>query len=143
MTMTTDILAAIDEAIGDSSVGPDAMRCNAAVAAPLVVKVRAEITTDDGSLFTPDEWCRITGTRILDPDGWRGRNGRPWDEPITLTEFRERAGRCTQEMRAYRPSGESLEDMQTGRRAMERIRARCAESARVAAWRMISDSEEY
>lgn len=121
----TDILAAIDTAIGDSSVGPDAMRCNAAMATPLVVQVRAEITTDDGSLFSPDEWCRITGTRVLDPDGWRGRNGRPWDEPITLAEFRERASRSTQEMRTYRPPVEPLR-----------------ETGHAAAWRMIADTYE-
>lgn len=45
---------------------------------------------------TPAEWCRIEGVEILDPDGWRGANGRPWNDPITLAEFQERLVVCTQ-----------------------------------------------
>lgn len=37
-----------------------------------------------------DEWCSITGIRILDPDGWREDN-LPWDAPITEGEFIRRA----------------------------------------------------
>jgi len=47
-------------------------------------------------LKTPDEWCGIQGVQILDPDGWRGRHGRPWTDPISLAEFRERLATCTQ-----------------------------------------------
>lgn len=54
--------------------------------------------TDDRSAFTearedlktPDEWSRLEGVEVMDPDGWRGRNGRPWTDPITLAEFKNR-----------------------------------------------------
>lgn len=59
--------------------------------------------TDDRSAFTearedlktPDEWCRLEGVEVMDPDGWRGRNGRPWTDPITLAEFKNRLVTCT------------------------------------------------
>lgn len=35
----------------------------------------------------------------------------------------------------------SLEDVHADRRVMERLQARCAESARAAAWRMITDTD--
>lgn len=41
-----------------------------------------------------DEWCDITGIRVLDPDGWRDDN-LPWDAPITEGEFIRRAMRST------------------------------------------------
>ena len=44
---------------------------------------------------TPEEWCRRKGFQILDPDGWRGANGRMWDDPITEREFDERASKST------------------------------------------------
>jgi hypothetical protein len=33
--------------------------------------------------------------RVVDPDGWRGVNGRPWEDRITADEFRERAALST------------------------------------------------
>lgn len=50
----------------------------------------------ENALKTPAEWCLLEGVEILDPDGWRGHNGRPWEDPITLAEFRERLIACTQ-----------------------------------------------
>lgn len=47
-------------------------------------------------LKTPEEWCRIEGVQILDADGWRGRDGRDWNDPISLAEFQERLVICTQ-----------------------------------------------
>lgn len=44
---------------------------------------------------TPDEWCKIRGIKILDPDGWRGPNDPSWDTPIDWMEFSERASRST------------------------------------------------
>lgn len=35
---------------------------------------------------TPDDWSIDYGVTILDPDGWR-RDGQPWDEPITESDF--------------------------------------------------------
>ena len=35
----------------------------------------------------PDEWCAILGVRVLDPDGWRGENGRDWADAVGLAEF--------------------------------------------------------
>jgi hypothetical protein len=54
-------------------------------------------------LRTPDEWCRIQGVQVLDPDGWRGRNGRPWMDPISLAEFQERLVTCTQRVSRNHP----------------------------------------
>lgn len=47
-------------------------------------------------LKTPDEWCVELGIEILDPDGWRGANGRPWTDPITRKEFGSRSIVSTQ-----------------------------------------------
>ncbi len=44
-------------------------------------KVREEI---------PTVWERELGIFVLDPNGWRGTNGRSWLDPITETEFRMR-----------------------------------------------------
>lgn len=79
--------------------------------------------TDDRSAFTearedlktPAEWCRIEGVEILDPDGWRGRDGRPWTDPITLAEFQERLVTCT--MRHVVKGGDGREEMQAARDA--------------------------
>lgn len=46
-------------------------------------------------LLTPEEWCAVTGVRIMDPDGWRGPEGRPWDDRIDKTEFQLRASVST------------------------------------------------
>jgi hypothetical protein len=45
--------------------------------------------------LTPDEWCARYGLEIADPDGWRGRDAPPWDQPIGLVEFAERYAQCT------------------------------------------------
>lgn len=43
-------------------------------------------------LLTPDEWCRVYGVIVLDPDGWRGPvDPKPWDEPVSVVEFHRRA----------------------------------------------------
>ena len=41
---------------------------------------------------TPEEWDRelYPGSKIRDPDGWRGARGRPWSDPITRSEFEQR-----------------------------------------------------
>jgi hypothetical protein len=49
----------------------------------------------DEQIHTPEEWCEKTGVCIIDPDGWRGTSGRPWDDAITLEEFKQRALWCT------------------------------------------------
>lgn len=47
-------------------------------------------------LKTPDEWiAERPGLHVLDPDGWRGRDGRPWTDPITEAEFTRRLWMCT------------------------------------------------
>ena len=48
-------------------------------------------------LKTPDAWLAELhpGTQVLDPDGWRGKNGRPWSDPITRDEFQHRFALCT------------------------------------------------
>jgi hypothetical protein len=46
-------------------------------------------------LRTPEVWARLLGWRIVDPDGWRGADGRPWDDPIGRDEFERRANLST------------------------------------------------
>lgn len=53
-------------------------------------------TGETPALRTPGEWQCRKGIRILDPDGWRGRDGRPWSDPITEAEFDQRAAPSTQ-----------------------------------------------
>jgi len=53
---------------------------------------------------TPARWCAHYGVRIIDPDGWRGRDPRPLDQPVALAEFYRRFARCTVE------SGPGAED---------------------------------
>lgn len=43
----------------------------------------------------PEEWERIFGIMIHDPDGWRGISAKPFDEPISEKEFHERAALST------------------------------------------------
>ena len=38
----------------------------------------------------PATWERLTGIRIIDPDGWRGPNGEKWETPITKEEWNRR-----------------------------------------------------
>lgn len=65
------------------------------VAAPVTEPGGAGVTP--GSLRTPEEWLRELhpGMRVLDPDGWRGRDGIGWDEPIGRLEFEERLAKST------------------------------------------------
>lgn len=80
--------------------------------------------TDDRSAFTearedlktPDEWCRIEGVEVMDPDGWRGRDGRPWTDPITLAEFKNRLIICTMR-HVTRASADARAEMQAARDA--------------------------
>lgn len=46
-------------------------------------------------LKTPNTWCRELGITVLDPDGWRGYDYRPWGDPITREEFERRAAVST------------------------------------------------
>jgi hypothetical protein len=42
---------------------------------------------------TPSEWEKKHGIRVWDPDGWREASPygfKPWDEPITEDEFKQR-----------------------------------------------------
>jgi hypothetical protein len=39
----------------------------------------------------PVDWCIRYNLCVLDSDGWRGKDGKPWAEPITLREFYDRA----------------------------------------------------
>ena len=49
------------------------------------------------------EWTELLGLTVLDPDGWDRRNfAESWAEPITIDEFKRRAGRSTVDMRRYR-----------------------------------------
>lgn len=60
------------------------------------------------ALKTPEEWCQIEGVQILDADGWRGRDGRDWNDPISLAEFQERLVICTMRhvVKTPQPAGE-------------------------------------
>jgi hypothetical protein len=37
--------------------------------------------------LSPSDWCAILGVRVIDPDGWRGKDPKPFDEPVGLDEF--------------------------------------------------------
>lgn len=50
----------------------------------------------DNPLRTPDEWQKMLGVKVLDPDGWDRRNlEESWSEPISEDEFRIRASMST------------------------------------------------
>lgn len=40
-------------------------------------------------------WAQITGTKIVDPDGWRGKDGVTLDTPITFAEYEQRVAEST------------------------------------------------
>ena len=40
-------------------------------------------------LKTPEQWSLELKVRVLDPDGWK-RDGKSFQEPISLTEFERR-----------------------------------------------------
>lgn len=48
-------------------------------------------------LRTPEEWLNLKhpNLHVIDPDGWRGVNGKPWDQPISEEEFDRRLPWCT------------------------------------------------
>jgi hypothetical protein len=76
-----------------SYAGPVDDRFRAAEATLVSHRAPAE---SDGVLRTPEDWQRqLPDVEILDPDGWRGPNGRPWDEPITEAEYLRRRALCT------------------------------------------------
>ena len=51
----------------------------------------------DEVLRTPEEWIAIKhpGKFVMDPDGWRGPNGRPFTDRISEAEFTRRFLRST------------------------------------------------
>ena len=49
--------------------------------------------TDD--LHMPSYWETQCGIRIVDPDGWRGKGGRRYDDEISREEFEKRAAVST------------------------------------------------
>lgn len=46
-------------------------------------------------LRTPAEWQRELGVVVMDPDGWRPPQEKSWAEPISRSEFIDRAGVST------------------------------------------------
>jgi len=52
----------------------------------------------------PCEWEKIDGIKIIDPDGWRGINGKSFEEPITRAEWEERKNESTINLLAFRHS---------------------------------------
>lgn len=42
-------------------------------------------------LRTPEEWGKVKGIRVIDPDGWRGEDGLSWETPITEEDYDGRA----------------------------------------------------
>lgn len=43
----------------------------------------------------PSDWEDEFGVIVLDPDGWRGKDHKSWDEPITRDEFWHRMVQST------------------------------------------------
>lgn len=58
---------------------------------------------DEPELLTPQEWAAREGWQILDPDGWRGKNAPPFDQPCTREEWEPRMWQCT--VKRIRPKG--------------------------------------
>lgn len=54
-------------------------------------------------LHTPEEWIALLNPdlKIVDPDGWRGPDAPPFDQPISQDEFSFRFALCT--IRSDRP----------------------------------------
>ena len=44
---------------------------------------------------TAQEWCKLSGLEIVDPDGFRGSDGVTVETPIKLDDFWARFQRCT------------------------------------------------
>lgn len=72
----------------------------------------AHCTTDDcditsTTLKTPAEWSVLDRVIIHGADGWRGRDAKPFTEPITYTEFLRRMSTSSIERRKpFPPRGE-------------------------------------
>lgn len=61
-------------------------------------------------LRTPDEWQRVMpDVQIVDPDGWRGNDGPPWDMPIDRTEYLARRDQSTVSMKPTDDEGRRAE----------------------------------
>lgn len=54
----------------------------------------------EGSL-PPDEWCRLLGVKVMDPDGWRGQEALDWETPISRIEFGRRVRMSTVRLNQY------------------------------------------
>jgi hypothetical protein len=78
----------------DPAVEPDA---DGDLIAPVPLGVAATDPAEaDEDLRTPDEWQQeYPDQQIMDPDGWRGANGRPWTDPISRAEYLRRRTMCT------------------------------------------------
>jgi hypothetical protein len=55
---------------------------------------------DDELEMPPRFWAAMVGVVVLDPDGWR-RDGKDFDEPLTLDDFWDRMLYST----IYAPNG--------------------------------------
>ena len=52
---------------------------------------------------TSEEWERLSGYHVIDPDGWdRGNFDKSWNERITEDEFNQRLMKSTVE-RLFKP----------------------------------------
>jgi len=47
--------------------------------------------------YNSDQWCKLTGITVYDPDGWdrQGDFQSDWDKLITLYEFLDKASSST------------------------------------------------
>ena len=61
----------------------------------MVTPVAVVVTVVDSDLKTPEEWSKIKGYRIMDPDGWRTSDAPDWNTPINEAEFLRRAAVST------------------------------------------------
>lgn len=61
--------------------------------APVIAEVGGSNPSPPQSdeMKTPSEWEVATGIRIHDPDGWRGRMAKSWQEPLSRDDFINRA----------------------------------------------------
>ena len=79
-------------------------------------------------LRTPEQWCQQYDRTVRDPDGWR-KDGKPWDEPISLPEFWDRFGGSTVDLITTKQAAEIVTAVRAIRVAERKQQERDEEKA--------------
>lgn len=65
------------------------------------IEPQASDASQTEELRTPDCWAAAEGVRILNADGWRDPDPKPFDESITYAEYPRRVTHSSCEMPAW------------------------------------------